>query len=131
MNFEGAYLKNGLADSTQIRNWQCPTPKKVVHKILRASVQGVLSYRCVKMAYFFYSCKIHTCLSCPRFLGPHNTLPCVLILFYTQVKDHTTQCDIKCFSVLLYKLQLSKSTKYIKVTTLLRYTAIFYITVCF
>ena len=29
--------------------------------------------------HFLYSCKIHTCLLHPGFLGLHDTLPCVLI----------------------------------------------------
>jgi len=31
-NFEGAYLGNGLADSAQIWNWRCPTPKEFTQK---------------------------------------------------------------------------------------------------
>jgi len=31
-NFEGAYLGNGLADSAQIWNWRCPTPRELTQK---------------------------------------------------------------------------------------------------
>jgi len=51
MNFEGAYLGNGLADSAQIWNWRCPTLKEFTQKISCVSVQGVLSYGCVKTAF--------------------------------------------------------------------------------
>jgi len=61
-NFEGKYLGTTLADSAQIWNWRCPTPNEFTQKILCVSVQGVLSYRCMKQC-FLYSCKIHTCLS--------------------------------------------------------------------
>jgi len=50
-NFEGTYLRNGLVDSAQIWNWRCPTPREFTQKILCVSVQGVLSYRCVKTAF--------------------------------------------------------------------------------
>jgi len=51
MDFEGAYLWNGLADLAQIWNWRCPTPREFTQKILCVSVQGVLSYRWVKTAF--------------------------------------------------------------------------------
>jgi len=50
MNFEGAYLRNGLADSAQICNWRCPTLREFTQKISCVSVQGVSSYRYMKMA---------------------------------------------------------------------------------
>jgi len=50
-NFEGAYLRNGLADLAQIWNWRCPTLREFTQRILCVSVQGVLSYRCVKTAF--------------------------------------------------------------------------------
>jgi len=50
-NFEAAYLGNGLADSAQIWNWRSSTPRELTQKILCVSVQGVLSYRCVKTAF--------------------------------------------------------------------------------
>jgi len=50
-NFEGAYLGNGLADLAKIWNWRCPTSREFTQKILCASVQRVLSYRCVKTAF--------------------------------------------------------------------------------
>jgi len=51
MNFEGAYLGNGLVDSAQIWNWRCPTPKKFAQKILCVSAQGDSSYRFVKTVF--------------------------------------------------------------------------------
>ena len=32
MNFEGAYLGNGLVDLAQIWNWKYPTPRKFAQK---------------------------------------------------------------------------------------------------
>ena len=79
-SFEGAYLKNSLANSAQIWNWWCLTLRKFTQKILCASVQGVSSYSCMKMAF---SLLPHLSVACPRFLEPHDTLPCVLISMFS------------------------------------------------
>ena len=51
VNFEGAYLRNGLVDLAQIWNWRCLTPREVTQKFLYVFVQGVLSYRCMKTVF--------------------------------------------------------------------------------
>ena len=95
MNFEGAYLENGLMDSAQIWNLRCPTPKKFAQKILCVSAQGVLSYRCVKTAFFFTPVKYTLVCRTPKFswfLRPQDTLSCVLIredfLWVVSYKKH-------------------------------------------
>jgi len=44
-NFEGAYLGKSLADSAQIWNWRCYTPREYTQKIFCVSFQEELSYR--------------------------------------------------------------------------------------
>ena len=50
-NSKGTYLGKGLVDSAQIWNWRCPTLRKLAQKKLCVSIQGVLNYRCIKMAF--------------------------------------------------------------------------------
>ena len=65
VNFEGAYLGNSLADSAQIWNWRCPTPREFTQKF------RVLLFReCGATDAWkrrsLYSCKVRTCLLRPR-----------------------------------------------------------------
>jgi len=64
-----------------------PPPRKLAQKIFLVSAQGVSSYRCVKTAFSLLLQNTH--LSVPRpsflfFLGPHDTLQCVLIYSITE-----------------------------------------------
>ena len=60
-NFEGAYLRNSLADSAQILNWKCPTPRENFVCFCSESVE-------LQMRVFYTP--VHTCLSCATgFLG--------------------------------------------------------------
>ena len=46
-------------------------PREFVQKISCVSVQGVLSYRCVKMSFSSFLYNTHLSVACPGFLGPH------------------------------------------------------------
>ena len=67
MNFEGAYLRNGLADSVLIWNWGCPTLREFVQKNSFASVWEVMCengcidrrYMCVKQYTKYLYCLLH------------------------------------------------------------------------
>ena len=79
-NFKSTYLENGLMDSAQIWSWRCPTPRKFAQKISCVSIQRVSSYVQIHENGVFFTPVKCTFICCvPRFLGPHNTLPCVLI----------------------------------------------------
>ena len=81
MNFEGAYLSDSLADSTQIWERRCSTLKKFSQQNWLIFVQALLSYECVKNSIFLVSvkytlvCRV-SALSCT---WPRDTLLCVLI----------------------------------------------------
>ena len=76
MNFEGTYLRNGLADSTKI--WGVPPRRNLHSKIRMFQFRDYQATDAWKWC-FLYSCEIHTCLLYTGFLGPHDTLPSVLI----------------------------------------------------
>ena len=76
MNAEDAYLRNGLADLAQIWNWSARTPRESAQNKI-VFVQGVLAF----------SLLVSVVRS--RFLGPHDTTVCVLIVFKT-----TNSCGI-------------------------------------
>ena len=79
MNAEDAYLRNGLADLAHIWNWSARTPRESAQNKI-VFVQGVLSYRSMKMAFSLLVSAV--CLG-------HMTLPCVLIVFKT-----TNSCGV-------------------------------------
>ena len=116
MNFEGAYLSDGWADSTQIWNRRCPTLMEFPQQNWLISVQALLSYECVKQ-HFLGSCKMHTCLSrvCISCAWPHDTLSCVLVtsLLYEKSLIFHVQTFATFFCVILLSkfLQYNNSTE--------------------
>jgi len=71
MNAEDAYLRNGLADLAQIWNWSARTPRESAQNKI-VFVQGVLSYRSMKMALSLLVSVVRS-----RFLGPHDATMCL------------------------------------------------------
>jgi len=69
-NFEGVYLHDGWEDSSQIWNERCPTSREHPQQKWFISVQALLSYRCVKMAFspFLYNTRAHFSVALPYWL---------------------------------------------------------------
>ena len=58
-NFEGVYLRNGLVDSAQIRNWGAPPQRNLYRKICVFLLRECQATDVWKR-HFLYSCKINT-----------------------------------------------------------------------
>ena len=74
MNFEGTYLRNSLADFGIVG---APPRRNLYSKISMFQFRDYRATDVCKWCYL-YSCKVHTCLLCTGFLGPHDILPSVL-----------------------------------------------------
>jgi len=77
-----AYLRNGLVDSAQIWNWRCPTPRQFTQKNFVCFCSGSAELQMCENSIFFTPVKCTLVYRIPKvswFLGPHDTLPCVLI----------------------------------------------------
>ena len=76
-NFGRSYLENGFSDFLQIWNVDSPSWWETLQQIWFQSDKLSPGYKSVKMT--FSSCK-YTHSVAHRLLGPHDTLPCILIL---------------------------------------------------
>ena len=85
-NFGRSYLGNGLSDFLQIWNVDSPSWRETLQQIWFQSDKPSPRYKSVKMTFsFFLSIYSRVCMA-RQLLGPHDTLPCVLILsIYSRV----------------------------------------------
>ena len=67
-NFDSAYLCDGRVDLTKIWNEMCPIPKDFPQQKWCSSIQALLSYRCMKMAFSWFLYKTHSSVTCPHWL---------------------------------------------------------------
>ena len=71
MNFEGTYLRNGLADSAKIWNWRCLPDKICTAKFICFS-SGTIELQMHENGVFFTPVKYTLVCCAPGFLG-HTT----------------------------------------------------------
>ena len=88
-------VRNGLVDFAQIWNWRCPTLRTLTPKILCVSVWGVLSYRCVKMAFSLLLYNAHLSVARPRFLGFLGRTMCLDLLWFVPYGMLKAQVQIR------------------------------------
>ena len=104
-NFKGAYLRDGLAE---IWNGMSPTPRNFPQKNLCSSIQGLLSYRCVKTAFTWLLYNTHLSVMRPYWLYlAHYHVSCYrkfVCLYCTYVYVQLLHKEIFSFQALYHVL---------------------------
>ena len=83
-NFGRSYLGNGLSDFLQIWNVDSPSWRATLQQIWFQSDKLSPRYKSVKTTFSFFLKYTHGVAR--RLLGPHDTLPCVLIVEFCLTK---------------------------------------------
>ena len=100
--FEVAYLGNARSDFAQIWNVECCSWGGMSTAKIVLFHQGSTELRRCENCVFFLPVNILTGVT-RRLLGPHDTLPCVLIHSFYHIKRILSKVERCCTALLLFR----------------------------